>query len=178
MNDFLAKPFSFEQITRKVSEWTGVRPGASVPATDEPVRLAEAGVSGGFVQRSAKGDNEQQPDSPALDPAALKQLGARKKYRKRGLVSRVVRLYLEQTPKLLDELAQAIRQSDSEAQANIAHTLKSSSMTVGAKTLADTCREIEEASRKGGVETGVIDDFMQQYSAVEKELQDALAKES
>ena len=47
-------------------------------------------------------------------------------------------------------------------------------MTVGAMGLADTCREIEEASRTSGVEDNIIDRLMQQYHAVEKELQDVL----
>ena len=178
MNDFLAKPFSFEQITTKVSEWTGIRPGdASKENAIESVRLADAGTSGPFLQQHPQVDGAPEA-TPVLDPAALQKLDARKKYRNRGLVKRVVRLYLEQTPKLLDELAQAIRQSDPEAQASVAHTLKSSSMTVGATTLADICREIEETSRNGQVGVGVIDELMRQYSAVAKELQSTLASEN
>ena len=57
-------------------------------------------------------------------------------------------LYLEQTPPQLEALAQAIRQSDAEVQASIAHTLKSYSLTVGAMALAGTCRNIEAMSRE------------------------------
>ncbi len=177
MNDFLAKPFSFKEITAKVSQWTGIKPGASSNQQKVSGKHSDDMTgTDGPRQRHAL-DAVTQQYASALDPDALKKLHARKKYRKRDLVKRVVNLYLEQTPKLLDELALAIRQSDTETQASIAHTVKSSSLTVGAMALADTCRKIEETSKKNPVEHSVIDKLMQQYMAVEKELQHALVNE-
>ena len=171
MNDFLAKPFSFEEITAKVSQWTGA---VHDTMSERPENAdGSPNPSDSTGPGNASGQSTQ-PGVSVLDPGALQKLDARKKYRKRDLVKRVVSLYLDQTPKLLDELAQAIRQSDAGAQASIAHTVKSSSMTVGAMGLADTCREIEEASRTNGVEDNIIDSLMQQYHAIEKELQDVL----
>lgn len=174
MNDFLAKPFSFEEITSKVSQWTGAGSEAVAGGYEHyPVRAANAN---GHGENRQPGSGEHAPaSSPAFDPAALERLDARKQYRKRDLVKRVVSLYLEQTPTQLEELAQAIRQADAEAQTGIAHTVKSSSLTVGATALADTCRKIEELGKHSPVDTGLIDEFMQQYSAAEKALRQVLA---
>ena len=177
MNDYLAKPFSFEEITTKVSQWTGVKPGAAKNEQIVAHRRADDMTGTGGSKQLHSQEAVTQPGISVLDPGALKKLNDRKKYRKRDLVKRVVSLYLEQTPKLLEELALAIRQSDAEAQASIAHTVKSSSLTVGAVALADTCRKIEEWSREGRVEGSLVDSLMEQYIAVEKELQAALAKE-
>lgn len=177
MNDFLAKPYTFEELTAKVSQWTGMNPGASTErGRNKMPRAGEVTAANDGTRPSESGDVSQTQVS-VLDPAALEKLNARKKYRKRDLAKRVVGLYLEETPKQLEELAQAIRESDTEAQSSIAHTVKSSSLTVGAIVLAETCRKIEELSAKNQVDLGVIDDFMQQYTAVEKELQNTLGNQ-
>jgi signal transduction histidine kinase/DNA-binding NarL/FixJ family response regulator/HPt (histidine-containing phosphotransfer) domain-containing protein len=174
MNDFLAKPFSFEEITSKVTLWTGVRPPAPAEGRERgPERAASSSDDGGARQQSST-DHAAAEVVPAFDPSALEKLNARKKYRKRELVKRVVGLYLEQTPKQLEELAEAVRQADAESQSGIAHSVKSSSLTVGAMALADTCKRIEELSKGNKVKPGVIDEFMEQYSVVEQELQNVL----
>ena len=178
MNDYLAKPFSYEEITAKVMQWTGVRPGAPVAKRQVPAEEYGVKREPGSQQMPRSAQEDAGPSSaPVMDPAALAKLRAREIYRKRNLVKRVVSLYLEQTPKLLDELKTAIRNSDVEAQAGIAHTVKSSSMTVGAMALAKICREIEEKSRDGAVEGGIIREMMQYYELAEKELREVLAGE-
>ena len=179
MNDFLAKPFSFDEITAKVSQWTGTGTGAGAAAGGHvhyPLRAANGNGDDAGRQPSAA-DDPASADIPVFDPAVLEKLNARKKYRKRDLVKRVVSLYLEQTPPQLEALAQAIRESDPETQASIAHSLKSSSLTVGAMALADTCRNIEATSGQKPVDIGIIDEFMQQYAMAEKALQQVLASQ-
>jgi len=131
-----------------------------------------------IIGREPDGTAEQQASRPsALDPEALKKLRARKIYRKRDLVKRVVRIYLEQTPKLLEDLETAIRGADSRTQAGLAHTIKSSSMTVGAVRLAETCKQVEQISRNGVVDESMIGRLEQEYAEVEKELREVLANE-
>jgi|GEM_PF-2206026 len=174
MNDFLAKPFSFEEITSKVTQWTGARPEAPAEGRERITERTASGNPDEEVQQQASTDDAEAELVPAFDPSVLEKLNARKKYRKRELVKRVVGLYLEQTPKQLEELAEAVRQADSESQSGIAHSVKSSSLTVGAMALADTCRRIEELSKDSQVPLSVIDEFMEQYSVVDQELQNIL----
>ena len=178
MNDFLAKPFSYEEITAKVSQWS--RASAS-PSANEQYAVSDQKESTEYnkdpdQQHSNKPENERL-HVPVLDLQALDRLRIRYKHRKKDLVKRVVTLYLEQTPKLLEELETARRSADTEALVNIAHTLKSSSLTVGAIALAESCRIIEEMGVQGRVEDVVIDRMPQQYSAVEKGLHVVLSNE-
>jgi len=90
---------------------TGVDPGAtperSENAKDNPNRGESISVADNSLRQPSQAERATQPVVSALDPDALQKLHARKRYRKRDLVKRVVSLYLDQTPKLLDELAQA-----------------------------------------------------------------------
>jgi HPt (histidine-containing phosphotransfer) domain-containing protein len=178
MNDFLAKPFSYEEITAKVTQWRRLQ-------SQQPSK------NRGLDQNTQAGptdinEAERPPDSGSeaelavasvLDPQALDQLRSKQKYRKKDLVRRVVCLYLEQAPKLLQEMAIAKRESDTEALVHLAHTLKSSSLTVGATALAHSCREIEEMGERGCVIDDIIEKLPQQYIAVEKDLRSVLSDE-
>jgi CheY-like chemotaxis protein len=178
MNDFLAKPFSYEELTAKVSQWCRV---SISPSGNE--KFAGPEHSGGAEyakepdQQLVYESDNGHSDVSVLDLQALDRLRIRYKHRKKDLVKRVVTLYLEQTPELLEELGIARRNSDTEALVNIAHTLKSSSLTVGAIALADSCRKIEEMGVQGQVEDAIIDMIPQQYAAVEKDLQVILRNE-
>ena len=177
MNDFLTKPFSYAEITGKVEQW--IDPGAESAKQhqDDSVSLDSVIVMDNSEQQKIQEPGDQAEVS-VLEPHALNQLRLRQKYRNKNLVKRVVGIYLEQTPKLLKELAVAGQQADMEALSHIAHTLKSSSMTVGAAALAETCREIEVLCGQGQVGQEVIRKPGQMYFAVEQQLQDVLANES
>ena len=178
MNDFLAKPFSYEEITRKVTQWSGVK-SSRAPMGQEAANTWRPGFRAGDDSEPEQGDatGEGQPLVAALDPQALDQLRSKQKYRKKDLVRRVVRLYLEQTPKMIEQLASAQAQSDTEAMAGIAHSLKSSSLTVGATALAETCRKIEEQGKSGEVDAAVVDSMQRMYSEVKKDLLQVLDRE-
>lgn len=77
---------------------------------------------------------------------------------------------------MLEELEGARSHSDQEMIVHIAHTLKSSSLTVGAMALAEACGEIEDKGTRGNIEDGRIDNLLQQYSAVKIALEDVLNK--
>jgi HPt (histidine-containing phosphotransfer) domain-containing protein len=61
-------------------------------------------------------------------------------------------LFLEDTPKRLAELREAMDQGDSEKLERAAHTLKSSSANLGAMVLSGMCKELETMGRAGTVE--------------------------
>lgn len=177
MNDFLTKPFSFAEITAKVAQWVDANAESSDqhPLDSLSVNRAAAVEDSDQQQVIAPGD---QPGASVLEPQALNQLRGRQKYRKKGLVKRVVSIYLEQTPKLLKELKTAGQQADMESLSHIAHTLKSSSMVVGASELAESCRKIEVLCHQGRVEQEAISRPGQMYAEVEHELREVLANES
>jgi HPt (histidine-containing phosphotransfer) domain-containing protein len=58
-----------------------------------------------------------------------------------------VRLYVSDTPPLLDALRQAVTQGDATTVHQAAHSLKSSSGNLGALTLSALCKELETMGR-------------------------------
>lgn len=87
-----------------------------------------------------------------LDADALARLVALDPGGKAGLVERVLVTYAQSLQRLLDQLQAARRDSDVQAQRHVAHTLKSSSASVGALALSTLCAEIERQLRDGPLE--------------------------
>lgn len=84
-----------------------------------------------------------------IDIQDLQAISALQRPGKPDLLSRIVALFRSQTPPLLDQLEQGLEQDDLEAVAVAAHTLKSSSAHVGARELAERCRQLESVARDG-----------------------------
>ena len=85
-----------------------------------------------------------------LDAACLERLHELDPSGQGGLVARVMRTYVQSLAKLLDQLALARTTGDPAALRHVAHTLKSSSASVGALALSELCGEVERGLRDGG----------------------------
>jgi HPt (histidine-containing phosphotransfer) domain-containing protein len=68
------------------------------------------------------------------------------------MLAEIVGLYLGRAPELLQAMQEAVANKDAEPLRIAAHTLKSSSANVGARVLADLCRELEELGRSGSLD--------------------------
>jgi len=66
-----------------------------------------------------------------------------------GGIGAVVQAFLEDTPKLFGNLRRALAAGDAKGVAAAAHTLKSTSATLGVTALAECCREMEQRGRAG-----------------------------
>jgi|APDOM4702015118_1054815.scaffolds.fasta_scaffold22707_2 HPt (histidine-containing phosphotransfer) domain-containing protein len=82
-----------------------------------------------------------------LDAAALARLAELDPKGKAGLVARVVTTYTQSLGKLLEQLTVARTAGDANALRHVAHTLKSSSASVGALQLSGLCADIERKVR-------------------------------
>ena len=84
-----------------------------------------------------------------LDAQALARLQELDPEGKAGLVSRVLATYVRSLQRLLDQLRAARAAADMQAVRLVAHTLKSSSASVGALNLSARCAEVERRLRDG-----------------------------
>jgi HPt (histidine-containing phosphotransfer) domain-containing protein len=78
-------------------------------------------------------------------------------------VDELVDTYLEDGQQQIVALRDAVATADTAALVRPAHSLKSNSLNVGAMTLGEQCRELEEIARSGSVpdaadRVGAIDD--------------------
>ena len=125
MDDYLAKPVTRGELERCLQRWRGAR--LPVP---EPLPAAEESAL-----RSP----------PVLDASVLDEL----REVLGDEVDRIVQVYLEDAPRLIAQLERAAVANDPIALRVAAHTLKSSSANVGARTLSDAARELEHGARDG-----------------------------
>jgi histidine phosphotransfer protein HptB len=82
-----------------------------------------------------------------LDALALARLQELDPGGEAGLLARVLATYTRSLQRLLEQLRQAREASDVQAQRHVAHTLKSSSASVGALQLSALCADIERRLR-------------------------------
>ena len=85
--------------------------------------------------------------SRVLDAQALEQLATLDPQGTKGLLMRVLTAYQASGPRLLYQLREAVKAGDWVAARSAAHTLKSSSASVGALTLSHHCAELESCIR-------------------------------
>lgn len=95
-----------------------------------------------------------QPDPAILDETVLEQL-LDSVEGDRAFVKDLVGAYLSDGEGHVDAARRAIAAEDADALVRPAHTLKSSSATVGAMQLSATSRELEMAGRSGSIDAAV-----------------------
>jgi PAS domain S-box-containing protein len=133
MDDHLSKPFNMLALQELLERWmtrdaTGATQAAAIAA-----------------QATAKA-------AQVLDRAVLEQLGRVRTNGKPELLTRVIKLYVAESPGLMEKLKEAARDGDDVRMANFAHTLKSSSANVGAAVLSRYCGEVESYARRAETE--------------------------
>lgn len=90
--------------------------------------------------------------SAVLDERALQALADLDPGGQSGLVPRVLRTYLTSMARLLDELRRHRAAQELPGLRHVAHTLKSSSASIGALTLSRLCAEVERRVRDDDLE--------------------------
>lgn len=91
------------------------------------------------------------PDEPILDAAVLAELRA-SVGNDRSFVVDLIETYLSDSTAQIEAVEGALDQADADALVRPAHTLKSSSATLGAKRLSTLARTLEMAGRTGAID--------------------------
>ncbi|MBI2748057.1 MAG: response regulator [Burkholderiales bacterium] len=138
MDDYLAKPFKKEELWAVLANWAR---RADAPSPE--LHSAGPGAPADAVPE-IPGTGEAEIDVKALDVIrALQRPGTP------DLLARIVARYMEDAPRLAQSMREAIAAGDGGALQRAAHTLKSSSATLGALRLAELCKELESRARAG-----------------------------
>ncbi|MPZ42961.1 MAG: response regulator [Betaproteobacteria bacterium] len=156
MDDYLAKPFSQDQLRELLERW--VQPRDDEGTSTDAAHRGEVAVEG-----------------PVLDPAALDAIRELQRPGQPQLVARIVGAYHEESPRLLSELKRAAQAQDSDALARAAHSLRSSSANLGASRLAVLCKQLESSARDerlAGAE-GLLEALENEYRKVSAALREA-----
>ncbi len=86
-----------------------------------------------------------------IDRVVLDRIRALEGPDSRGLLKKVIGLYLSDSERLVERIRSAAETGDPEALRRAAHTLKSSSGNVGAARVSEICRRIEGEMAAGNL---------------------------
>jgi CheY-like chemotaxis protein/HPt (histidine-containing phosphotransfer) domain-containing protein len=127
MDDYISKPIKVPELQAALERWgQHLRPIAAPPASTGPAAVIDWSVLDGLRELQTEGE----PD----------------------FVQEMLGLYLDNAPRLIDHIRQAIADQDPPALQHSAHTLKGNSGSLGAQQISALCFELEKLGRNGIVE--------------------------
>ena len=141
MDDYLGKPFTLDQLQCTLERWFPKK-------APQNVRSAEGTVGGQAAQA------EESSDADHVNVAALETLRSLQRSGMPDMLSKVIGIYLRDTPKLMENARIALERNDADTMGKQAHSMKSSSASLGAHALAELCKEMEAMGRAGTAENG------------------------
>jgi two-component system, sensor histidine kinase and response regulator len=143
MDDYLTKPFSIAQLREVMirmlkphrSGAVATTAAAPLAASDAPPAAAAAPIAASLAV--------------TVDAAALAQIAELDPGGATGLVRRIVTLFVDDSARLVAELAAALEAGDTDAARRSVHTLKSTAANVGGTTLAQAAAAAEQGLKSG-----------------------------
>ncbi len=138
-DDYLSKPFRQSQLLAMLTKH--LRPATPAPS-------GEDGAMGGSGAGTLKAPAPADLDSSVLDAQALERLRELDPSGENRLMERVVNAFEASVGRLMPQLQEALDTSDSGGIRHVAHTLKSSSASIGAMKLSRLCSDIESRARQ------------------------------
>jgi EAL domain-containing protein (putative c-di-GMP-specific phosphodiesterase class I)/signal transduction histidine kinase/CheY-like chemotaxis protein len=140
MDGMLSKPFTLASLAATLGQF--LTPAAPALTSSPAVRAAPRPATVTVGPSSA---------SDLLDPQVTGELARLAAAGKGDFVARVRRLYRENAPGAVKALIEASTNRDCEAAARAAHALKSMSLNMGARLVAETAARLEVQARDLGV---------------------------
>ncbi len=141
MDDYLSKPVDRNLLEQIMLKWMMRRSEAQ---TVEAPAITGAPPSAVLPETVAA-------ELPVLDMEIVEDL----KEMMGSDYPSLVRIYLEDSPKLIGQIQTALDNRDFQALVPPAHTLKSSSANLGALALSDIAKTIEKSARSGDINTSL-----------------------
>jgi signal transduction histidine kinase/CheY-like chemotaxis protein/HPt (histidine-containing phosphotransfer) domain-containing protein len=157
MDDYLAKPFTLEQMRAMLTTWLAP---PERPATREHLSL---------VTHAAKA-----PDP--IDEQVLTSLGRLQREGRPDIVQQLIELFFKGAASLLMDLDNGAASGDAALLYRASHALKSASANLGAVVLSTHCKELEALSKSGEVTDAarLVKVIREDYRTVEARLSDRL----
>lgn len=109
----------------------------------------------------------------ALNQAALGELRNLDPDGSAGILAQIINVYLDDAPKLIANIQTALAAKDIATMTRHAHSLKSSSMSVGASRVGEIASTIESGGRKNSVDDcpALVMALTAEYAAAKRLLQ-------
>ena len=191
MDDHLSKPFNRNRLVAVLERW--LPENSRVAAAENTASKSDLCLSSENVEQSSEPPpNREYAEANAAEPAERNSLLPNSLQRdpidrtvfenirlmqrkdKPDLLSRMIFLYLDDSAKHVENMRSALSVLDENQLKRAAHTLKSSSATIGARRLAELCKELEQMDLGSSTETteNVLLEMEEEYKAVREVLLD------
>jgi signal transduction histidine kinase/CheY-like chemotaxis protein len=187
MDDYLSKPFTQEQLSAVLQRWlsqapvkTEEQPSTSSAKTATPLSFSPEHPISSYVKNASPAAASPAARLAAVDFQALDRIRALQRENAPALLGKMIQNYLSHSPQLLQALHEAVARNDASALQKVAHSLKSSSATLGAATLAALCQDLETTARKHSLEkaAAVLSAATAEYETVREALSAELQRET
>jgi two-component system, sensor histidine kinase and response regulator len=153
MDDLLDKPFTIEQLKATIFRWTGFH-------------LEDSMEAHGKTKISNQYSSLPSPTgsyTDCIDIKALKNI-SKLEYGSNKFLKKIVTIYLKNSPHLIYEINEGVQDKNTEKIFHAAHSLKSTSASLGATTLSSLCQELELSAQHQ-----MIDDAASQLARIKSE---------
>jgi signal transduction histidine kinase/DNA-binding response OmpR family regulator/HPt (histidine-containing phosphotransfer) domain-containing protein len=159
MDDYLSKPFTIGKMGNLLAKWlsAGALQGPDGADEEPPETMTAA-----------------KPSASPIDTNVLDGIRALEGEGNRGLLERIINLYLSDAPRLVEGILCAAEKGETESILRAAHTLKSSSANVGATGLSELCRKVEGMAR-AGEPIAAGDPLLSKFEGEHQSVREALA---
>ncbi len=138
-DDYLSKPFRQSQLLVMLNKCLSAKPAAAASEGPQPGGAAPAGADTSWA--SPEGSES------VLDAEALERLRELDPRGENQLLGRVLKAFEASAARLVPQVQHAMRAADHAGVRHVAHTLKSSSASIGAMKLSHLCADIEARIR-------------------------------
>ncbi|RLJ18087.1 hypothetical protein DJ031_12390 [bacterium endosymbiont of Escarpia laminata] len=132
LDDFLAKPFELTDLASLLGRWL-------TPVSGEPPEVGDE------LQEVM----DESSSKDALVPQKMEKLRTHYNGKRQGRFSQLVKIYLESSHRLLDNLLDGVETLDAGAISQAAHSLSAASGNLAATELATLCKTLELEGRAG-----------------------------
>jgi CheY-like chemotaxis protein/HPt (histidine-containing phosphotransfer) domain-containing protein len=144
MDDYLSKPFKQDQMVNILKRW--------LPGDDSAADEDQCEVSRDATESAAQLGETALPEPGAEPPQERREILSQNALNgirslSEGMLEKIVDLYLQESPKQLQGLKDAIGAEDAEKVQKVAHSFKSSSANLGAIELSEICKQLEMEAR-------------------------------
>ena len=149
MDDFISKPFTRAQLEETLTRWKDIigNPG---PTDRRRQRQEPPGVQATAVAVLPPAENQPAPANSGetvIDGSALEQIMAIDPDNGQSILDGIIDTFCDSGAELLETLLVAANSDDMDGVASVAHSLKSSSASVGAMRLSNLSRDLEAIAK-------------------------------
>ena len=155
MNDYVTKPIRLEELVAALKKgWESVQDGALVTSTDGS---------------GASGDAEPEVDEilpetdTTIDPEAIRRL-EELSGGDHGFLVEFIDTFLDDLPKMLEDIKRSVDDQDADTLRLVAHTLKSNAAALGAVRLSELCQELEGMGKEN-----LLDEALEKFALAKLE---------